>query len=264
MAYANPAFGFLHAGRDAGVSGLSSTNAIHADFPLAFLIDDRGGDNLKFNAAAVDHALVVNRGAAGLDAIDRLYIPSGHTFAGGNITVEADDAADFVGSTTILASTAVPAGAFDQALTETQLQYLRLNCPTSPSTAWELPELRFTNKREITIGPAPDWVDYYISNAEFFPKPSGVRATLVTGPQLRHMEFTYEGAGFPTAADNTTLLAFIQAVGTTVPFLFWTPFDTLPVMMQMDEDPRRIFDYPAPKSGTESYEYRFSMTEHIA
>jgi hypothetical protein len=213
-----------------------------------------------FNASEADHYVQIDRGAEGLEAIDRLYIPSGHNFAGADIRVRSAIADDMItGVTTQLAAVAAPAGALDFDLTSTTKRYVRLDWPNDTGT-WEFGELILTRTRTTTDGPLQGWRDFQQHNRVEFEKESGATATLALGADRRVMELDYR-------ATNDSLFAEMMAeVGTFKPLLVDPPYDTESVAwMKFSADLRITEGTEVPASqATRFADYRLRLLEHLA
>jgi hypothetical protein len=270
MAWRNFQYAFLHAARDAGASAITGNNAFHADYPKDFLIDDRAGALCKFNAAATDHHIQVDRGAGTLEEIARLIVPVGHNFNGENVRVRtATDSGFTTGVVEILAETAISATTIiDLAMTggteaQRKQRYVRLDWPNSTSTAWEIPELVLTRTRTTTRGPEQGWGDYYRHNTLDFEKDSGVVASLVLGADRRFFELTYRNVN--DSDDLDVFSDLITTCGTSKPFYVDPAFDTeSAVWVKLTEDSRQVQD-PAIPAATNSTQRRIEllMLEHL-
>jgi hypothetical protein len=252
--------------RDAGLSGVSAANAFTTAGPKDFLLDDRAGSLTVFATSESDHYVQIDRGAGTLEAIDRLWIPSGHNFAGADIRVRSAISSDMItGVTTELAAVAAPAGALDFALSSTTKRYVRLDWPNDTG-AWEFGELILTRIRTTTDGPLQGWRDYPQHNRVEFEKESGASATLAMGADRRVLEIDYR-------ATNDSLFAEMMAdVGTFKPLLIDPPYGDAPaaatepvVWMKFSEDVRVTEATDAPASQTVRYaDYRLRLLEHLA
>lgn len=231
MAWRGPRFAFLHAARAAGVSALTASHTIDADYPLAFLIDHRRLPT-KFDASGTGRYIDLDRGAAGLEVIGRLYIPSGHNLDGATqIDVDSSTSGAFAGEETSRVSQGtIPTGDIDEDFgAETSDRYLRFSI-TGTGT-WEIPELLYTRTRTTGFGPDTEWTDQDRSNVEVLRKTSGDRAILETGSRQRELELRYNAI---TGADRTLLRELIDAVGLAEPFLIDPPAED-DTSLQADE-----------------------------
>jgi hypothetical protein len=255
----------------AGAAAITGNNAFHADYPKDFLIDDRAGSLCKFNAAATDHYIQIDRGSGTLEEIARLIIPVGHNFNGENIRVQTDSDPGFgVDPTEILPKAAVSsAGIIDLAMTggtEAQRKYRYVRIDDDDAASWnpEIPELILTRTRTTTRGPEQGWTDYYQHNTLHFEKESGSIASLALGADRRYFEFTYRNV-----SDTADLLVFsdlIDTCGTSKPFYMDPPFtDETVIWVKLTEDSRQIQD-PAVPASTDSTQRQIelAMLEHLA
>jgi hypothetical protein len=268
VAWRSPRFAHHHALLEAGVSALSFANAVDADKPADFLLDNRAASLFGFATAESDHYIQVDRGAGTLAVLERVWIPSGHNIAGNTIRIRsADDAAMSVSVANILGGTAVPAGAFDADLTgstaQRQKRYVRLEF-TSGTVAWELGELLLTVTEELSIGIEQRWGDEPNHNHLVFPKESGIEAALELGPSRRGFEFTWRAV---PAADRAILEALDAAVGRSRPFLLDPPYDSEPavwVKQERDLEGREETELPAETVPDRVWRYRMRALGHLA
>lgn len=262
MSWRNPRYAFLHAGRDAGAAALTPSPAADADFPVDFLVDDRAGSLFKFGSSSSSAQVDLDRGAAGLEALDRLLIPSGHNLGGNTITLEADDNAGFSSPTTLLNAVAVSAGLIDQAFASNTERYLRLSI--GGTGTWEIPEWVLTRTRTTTRGPEPGWEDYHEHNTLEFTKESGSIASLSLGPDRR--VFAYRYRDVKDSDDLAVFSELIAAVGTARPFYLDPAFDTeAAIWVKLSEDSRQRQDpqVPAATDATQR-EIELRLREHVA
>ena len=263
MAFRLPRYSFLHALRAAGSSALTVSVAEVTGFPKVRLLDGMHQPLAKFVSGA-GVTFTLDRGAAGLEVIDRLILPAGHNLAGATtIAVTSDDNSGFTTPTTMLAAVAVAAGQIDKNLTGSTERYVRLT--VAGTGAWELPELWFTRYRVFTDTQNaldPKWADQYVPSLVRANFPSGVTATLELGDPKRAFEFTHRKLSGADLAIYDELAAAIR-YGRDA---FWIdpPDDTeLPVCMECAAVPTRTQDHPIPVSGT-TYTYDVSWIQSLA
>lgn len=270
MAFRNFRYSFLHAARDAGVSALSSNNGVVSGYPLDNLIDSMAGYICRLDTVAADHYLQLNRGAAGLEEIDRLYIPVGHNLNTETVRVRTDTTTAFSPGTEILAETAISsAAAIDLPMTggnETQrkAQYVRLDFPNAGSIQPELPELVYSRIRAPSVGPEKGWTDMLIHNTQDFMKRTGVVASLSRGADRRLFELVYRDVDLP--ADLAIFSELITTCGTSLPFLVDPMFDTEAVVwMKQVDDSRQGQDQAVPATTeTPMKQVHLNMLQHLA
>lgn len=259
MAYRNPRFAYLHAARDAGAAAITlATGTFETDGQKEFLSDG------QFTLARITHSgsvveLDVDRGAAGLEAIDRLVIPVGHNLD--TIVWNVESGSSFPPTTSRGAGTFSGAGIIDESLTSSTDRYWRLNLVGS--VTHEIPQLLFTATVTTSIrGPEPPWIDRVLDGAIRNEKQSGARAILQPAPSRRLFEYSYRAV---KNADRTTLRALIAAVGRHQPFILDPAFDDEgPVWVELIDDPDTSYDFPAPSLGTKGQRFRFRMLEVVA
>ena len=263
MAWRNPRYAFLHAAREAGAAAISSQNIFATAQPKDLLIDDRLSDLAKFNAAATDHFVQVDRGAGTLEAIDRLVIPTGHNFNGANLRVRhADDAPFTSGVADLLATVAVAsAGQLDYALTSSTKRYVRMDWPSSSSTAWEWGEWFLSRTRTTLRGPEPNWPHTPRHAVRTYDLPSGVTAILEEGPDRDAIEYLYNVV--KDAADLAVFEDLIAAAGMSHPFILDPAYDTEATAFFLLTAPiEREYDNPNPTVAI-SRSYRLRLLEAL-
>lgn len=181
MAYVAPWFMFLHAGRAAGVSGVSCSPSANASFPLYYAFDGRAQSLFKFGSSGAGSYIQIDRGAAGLEAIDYLIIPSGHNLGAQTVTVKAATDAGITTSVTTDTFTSA-AGLITQAVTSTTKRYLRVTF--AGTGTWELPELWLGRKRQPSQGVGIGWRIGLQPNYQRVRFDSGVTGGNQIGPAL--------------------------------------------------------------------------------
>lgn len=87
--YQAPAFGWLHAGRTAGLAALTLPETLATGSSKARLIDGMGQRRTVWNASG-DKSIRINRGIAVREPITRLYLPAGHNLAGHRMYLMSD------------------------------------------------------------------------------------------------------------------------------------------------------------------------------
>ncbi len=108
MSYVAPIFYFLHAARAPGAS-VTLSPAAATDFPVYYSYDGRTRHLFKYGSSTANATYTVDRGAAGLEAVDTLIIAAGHNLAGSTIGVSSDDNSAFTSPTIIGGVRARPA-----------------------------------------------------------------------------------------------------------------------------------------------------------
>ena len=263
MAFRNFRFAHLHAARDAGITGLSTNNAVDSDFPLDLLIDNRASVPMKFSATTTGHEIIIDRGSGTLAEIDRLVVPAGHNWSL-EILIHSDDNSAFSSPSLLVSVTT--ATIIDETFTANNERYIRVQFVGSGR--WETPELIFTSIVEPSEGPALAGVtDEVITNAAQFPKPDGSMPSIQYGPQQRRFEIAYARA---TGSDMTGLDGLVEATGSMNPFFvdppsYSTPPETdEPVRwMKMESDPVVRQSTFVPQEGTGYKDYQFAFRDYI-
>jgi len=253
MAWRAPRYSYIHAAREAGIDAITSNNTVHADYPLARLIDERRSVNMRFNSSETDHY------------INRLYIPIGHNFTSTtDIRLQADDNDTMSSPTTLISHTGAGANvgtdAIDIEFSNNQERYVRLDWP-SQDGQWEIPELWLTYILEPNRGPEPNWTDQYRYNALAIPKASGERPVIETGVEQREFSFSYARLD---ATDTIYFDLIIVGVGLSKPFIFDPPYDDEDaVVVRFARPPRTTWDHPVPTAGTKTKRFEFELIEVI-
>ncbi len=261
MAWRAPRYNVLHAGRDAGVAALAVSPAAATDFPVDNLIDDRAGSLFKFTSSGADSTIDIDRGAAGLEAVDRLIIPAGHNFTG-TYDLEADDNSGFSSPTALVtAATWAAAGAqHDISFTANTEQFLRIKWLATAQ--WEVPQIVWTRKRTPVVGPNSIFLDRLEDSTLDFSKPSGVIASLQLGPDRRRFQYQYR---FIESADELVFDAIWLDTKTLNPFWLDPAFDDEPVIwVKFTEPIDRQSDTEAPLNTGRVWQRALSMLQHIA
>ena len=269
MAYRAPRFSYVHAIRDVGVAAITLSDAASADFPVDNLIDDRAGTKFQFNASAVNPTIDIDLGASFDTGLSRLIIPSNHNIE--SITVEDDDAADFVGATTlhaadtsINAGTLYDSGPFDTG-NSTQ-RYIRITI--NGTAQFKIPQLILTKIVTLVNGPfLRDSRDAKVANVARQVQPTGLSPTVQLGPQQRAIDYEYP---LVEGADLTAMELLVNAVGMSFPFFvdpasFSTPPETdEPVLwMKFAEMPNSSNTVLVPSSQSRSKSYQLRLIESL-
>lgn len=263
MAWRVPRFGVIHAMRDAGYSALTikSGESVASGDYLSYVLDERR-ETMTFAASDSGHYVAVDTGSPVI-VIDRLIIPVGHNLSGADIKVQEDSVVTFDSPATDLKSYAVPdATQIDlDDVTESQLRYLRVRVLDDMNPVF--PELWLTTTLAPGQSANPNWKDERFYNILSFVAPSGDRGDLQLGASQRMFELEYPNVW--AAADIAMLDQLIDDVGMEKAFIFDPPFDDEDSLIcRMYQKPERRFSYPAPKTGTKGYTYRFYIVEQLA
>jgi len=221
MAFRNFRIGFLNAYREAGISALSSGNAVNSSFPLDNVMDDSAGRTMRFNASVNGHTLDINRGAgfASLRGIDRIWLAAGHNI-NINLRVLQHTASDFSGATVLMVNTAVTLGqAFQAEFTKSDEQYIRVQF--NDTGLWHVPEIVLSETRTFTRGADLDDANDTLEsiNRRILHEDGAVSFIELGGPR-RRFSATWNRA---QTADLTLLQDLIDEVGTSRPFLVDPP-----------------------------------------
>lgn len=188
MAYRNPEFGFLHAAADAGVGAITTTNALLAGFPKDHLIDRRPSSLATFAGFATTHDIRLDRGAAGLEAVDRLLIPAGHNLdTATSLQVEKSTTGAFAGEESVIGFLlAPPAGQLEIDLSPGHTErHLRLKM--NGSGKWSLGQLWYTRRRAMAeASPATPWEEPVVVPARVRQTPTRRAASILGAPRRRY------------------------------------------------------------------------------
>lgn len=227
MAYRQPYFIFLHAARTAGLSGVSSSPAAHADFPIHYAIDGRGQSLFKFASSGANSTFTINRGTAGLTAVDTLLIPSGHNLGAQTVTVKASATGAYGGEETEIGSFTSAAGLIEETLTSSTAQYQRITFEGTGQ--WELPEVWLGQKRTPASGPSMRWVRRRYPNIDGYEAASGVTGKSQQGLTRRGYSLAWERI---TGADVALFNDFFSEIADGLKtFYFAGPDDSDPTML---------------------------------
>lgn len=213
MSYVSPYFVLLHAARAAGAV-VSVSPAENASFPAYYAYDGRGQSLFKFGSSSGAATFTVDRGAAGLEAVDVLVIPSGHNLGVQTVTVTSDDNSGFTTPTT-LATFSSAAGLINQALTSSTERYLRV--AFGGTGTWELPEVWLGRKRQPVLGPAPTWTRGRQANYQRVQFDSGVTG----GNQIGPARWTYSLSWHPLSGTDLAIFTDLEAAATPSGERFW-------------------------------------------
>ena len=231
MAARMPYFVWSHAGRTAGDAAITMSPAASASFPKYRSIDGFGQSLAKHSSAAAA-TWVCNRGAAGLEAVDRFIIPSGHNLAVGgaqSIYVASDDNGSFTSPTT-LGSIVSVAGLMEGSLTSSTEQYLQVSIYNN-ANAWEYGEIWLGRTRtpSAAVKLDPGWDIAPLVNTNVQRYPSGVQGSIINGPDQRTLRMTFY---WVTGADLTLFQELAAACGgAKSPLWVGAPDDAIPTTL---------------------------------
>ena len=218
MAYREPFFVFEHYLRDAGNASVTlETSGELAAFPKFRLLDNDPGPVFKWDAAAVNNAVVVDRGAGVLFSVDYIIIPSGHNLTG---NVVFSSKATEGGSWVDVSNTTITAGQFEWATGGSALRYIRFKVDSS--IQGEIPELFMARLRKpVTAGPDPSWNVVNEPNIQETVLRSGKIYRLETGNARQQLTYTFR------SVDATDIAVFDDLETQTrtglYPFWFFPP-----------------------------------------
>lgn len=258
MAYRAPRLMILHAAQTAGVAAITTPAGTFAAGSQAALIDSRAAALATWTASGTGREIRLDRGAAGLEAIDRLIIPSGHNLATfTSISVDTDDNSGFTTPTTILAAVAVSAGVISLAMTSSTERYVRLTIAGTGTP--ELGELVYSRTRATAGVLNPEWTDERSANVSRFISRAGVEGRAVLGAMRRRFEFEFE---WQSSTSDTLLSDLVTAYGAGASLWLDPPDDTeAPVHVVVADAVARKQDHPVPGAGTFSYSYSIAFEE---
>lgn len=269
MAFFLPRYSHVHAARDVGAAEITVSDTPHTDFPVRNLIDDRSKTLFKWSASVVNPTIDIDLGDGFVTGISRLIIPSNHNIE--SITVQDDDASDFVGATTlhaadtsINAGTLYDSGAFDTG-NSTQ-RYIRITI--NGTDQFFLPQIVLTKIVTFTVGPdIKDSEDEKRDNVARQLQPTGISPTVQLGPQQRLIDYEYP---IVEGDDLTAMELLVDDVGKILPFWvdpasFSTPRETdEPVLwMKFAQMPTSSNTVLVPSSQARSKEYSLQLIESL-
>jgi hypothetical protein len=255
MAYRNPRFCFLHAAADAGAANLTSSHP-DSDYPVDNLIDYRPSSLCIFASSGANRAIMLDRGAAGLESIDRMIIPAGHNLDGANWWLQSDPTGSWPG--TPRANGTAGTGLIDASFTGSTDRHWRLLIGTSGQ--WEIGQWYLTRTRQPTTrGIDPAWEERQVPTLREMDFPSR-EAMLAMAPVRWIYGLSYR------ALEGTDLAVFDDLMTETgvglVPFYFDPPDDSRDVLLVRVRDyPRRTQDHPNPGAGGASFDLQFTLIE---
>jgi hypothetical protein len=219
MAWQTHRWAYLHAAADAGAAALTVSVATATGFGKDRLIDYRRQSLMRLSAAQTAFNVILDRGAAGLEAVDRLVIPSGHNLGAATLTVHRSTTGAFGGEEVQLGTVAAPgSGVIDLALTSSTHRYLRLSV-SGASAVYEFGELFFTRVRIPTRGWDPGYDDRPVVNRETRRTGQSYVTTLYGAAQseIRAKANLYRGADLALADE---LIAYLDL---GLPLWYWRP-----------------------------------------
>ena len=231
MAVRMPYFVWSHVGRAAGDAAITMSPAAATGFPKYHSIDGFG-QSLTKHASAAAATWICDRGAAGLEAVTRIFIPSGHNLATGgsqNIVVASDDNGSFTSPTT-LATIATAAGLMEASLASSTERYLRVSIPGSGS-AWEYGEIWIGRTRtpSAAVVVDPGWDVSPLQNVTVQRFPSGIQGSVVNGGDQRTLKMTFR---WVAGTDLTLFQDMAAACGNAkAPLWVGAPDDAIPAML---------------------------------
>jgi hypothetical protein len=179
-----------------------SAGAEDAAYPLYRLYDRRIGRLFKASGAS-DLAVLVDQGASGAQAVDRLLIPSGHNLSGMALSLE--HSSDGSSWTPAVAAWTGASGLIDKPFTSVASRYWRFKV-TGPASPPELAELFLTSTdRWEGTAPRPSAPAEDLMNAEAAATASGHDRFLLHGEPRRQRTYKVEACGNAQVAGVLTL-----------------------------------------------------------
>lgn len=258
MAYIVPLYGALHV---LEASTVTCTPAASASFPLFYLFDRRGGSLFAFGSSGASSRIDVDRGAAGLEVFDRLFIPSGHNLGAQTVTVKTSTTGAFAGEEVTRASFTSAPGLIDQAVTSNSDRFVRITF--AGTGTWQLGELWLTHRLSTGArGPDPRWNDVKRGQYDRTVYRSGVTSTAILGPARRVLGYSFNR--LPDGAEGATLKAFLDAIAWgAVRFLLWPIDGSSPLMAELDSQATRQQDSPNPQASGITWQVALPMVEAL-
>lgn len=260
MAYQNPSYSFLHAAADAGAAAMTENATVDTSYPENNLIDYRPSSLFKWSNSAANHWIKIDRGAAGLEQINRLIIPAGHNLSTATFILQHSTADSWNGASTNAVSDTFGTGLQDFSFTASTEQWWRLYI--TGTGAWEIGQLVLTNKRTPTRGIDPDWTRLKIASVVKIPFPSR-DVSLTTAPTRWLYRVRYNHVD---ATDLAIFDELFEETGSAVPFYFDQPVSGGdPLLMGIQGDPDIRQDHTSPSgAGAPTYRVEFTMLEQTA
>lgn len=259
MAYQAVRLYFEHILKTAGASAVTVSNE-DATLTKDRLHDGRISPLFKFGTSQANNWIDVDRGASPVgDDPDTLIVPAGHDMGGASVQILADS---FTPPTTVrLTAPSFPSGLaispINPALTQ---RYIRFNVVTSG--IWSLPELIYTESRELARGIVPDFHDRDEPNFEEIITAQGEVFRTVRGVARRAISIGFEGM---KAADQTILDDLLTATGAGVDAFYLRPPDTAKTEVRVRIQPplQREQDSPSPVATGLEESVRIELVEVI-
>lgn len=264
MAYALPRFAWLNATADSvaagGIVRVTVSVAVNADavFAKDHLADYRPNTLMRLAAAQTQFDTTLDRGSAGLEAVDRLLIPVGHNLGAATLTVHSSTTGAFGGEEVSRGSVAAPgAGTVDLALTSTTDRFLRLRV-AGGSLVYEYGELYFSRVRTATLRSwAPDYQDLQVPRQVRTETATGL-VVLQFGSARSTVGGTFEKIGPPDLAFFDELLAHTLR---GLPFWYWRPDSAAVPILVLGEFTRREQSRPNPSAIGEGFSFDLTLRE---
>jgi hypothetical protein len=262
MAYQNPIYCTRHilaeaVGRSAG--NLTHSGTVETGYSKLNLGDYRPSSLFKWDAAAANHWIKINRGVTGGLDVTRMIIPAGHNLSGAAWTLQSNTSDSWPGTTR--ASGTFGSGVISETCTPPSgNQWWRLDISTSGQ--WELGQLVLSNAfQTVYRGVDVEFEARQVASLREMPFPSR-EATLAMAALRWFYSVSYRALG---TTDLSLLDATIEGSGAGLtPFYFYPPDSTLdPLLMKIRDYTRRRQDHPNPKGGGFTYEMAFTMIEQI-
>jgi len=225
MSYTAPYFVFLHAARASGAT-VTVSPAANASFPAFYAYDGRSQSLFKFGSSSSAAYFQVDRGAAGLEAVDLLVIPSGHNLGAQTVTVKSSTTGAYAGEEVTIASFTSAAGLIQQALTSSTARYLRVGF--GGTGTWELGEVWLGRKRQPSQGLGNAWRLALQPNYQRVQFDSGVTG----GNQIGPSRTTFYAPFSPISGSDYTILKDLRdAVKDGQRFWMQVPDSSIPLTL---------------------------------
>lgn len=251
----------------AKISGITSENAVDADAPFDFLIDDRTTTLFRFTDAETDHALYFDMGASFTGKIDTLIIPAGHNLDGVDIDVKAD--ATTLPTTSRGSWTQSGNGVIKETLTDSGTSFRYWTIEFNTEGVHTLSQVIFALQKTFSsLNKVRDEDDFPQHAFTRFEQPSGITPTIQNGIPRRVINNVFEHA--LSGTNLATANNWINDVGMHRPF--WmdpqstsaTPDADDPVTpFKFVNDPRRRWGPGAPARGVDRKIFDFNMIQSV-
>lgn len=230
--YQAPAFGYLHALREAGNSAVTVPDTLTAATPKSRLLDHQGR-RMATRSATGQTRVRVDRGLRVREPVTRLVVPTGHNLAGTRMVMHQDvSGSPWTGGEVEFQPYSLARGStqlsgrhgFHRGLNVVDFapvygRHLQLTLESAPS-AHQIGEVWWTRTISPTQGPRYSYEWELLPSIEQIELPSGVSYSLERGVPRRRWRFRQSPI---SAADLQAYLSLFHTVGVMRDPFVWDP-----------------------------------------